>query len=640
MNRSRMVVDRIEFGQLFRFPMILRGVTQAMQPPRLVVGLLIVVAIMAVGKAWDGWVDTPTISPQGLLAPERSADQIADAQQNLRAIVAQLPDKDKKQFGERQLDAREVADAYERYYRYQRMSRVRSEVPAITLQAEDREFFRTMERIDEVRPRGVFEATINQVNASFRQVVLGVVTLEPMQIGRAFADVFVRTPVALWSAKPWFCSLFGLYAAIVLALGGGALSRMAACEYAGRERLRVNDAIDFALAGAIRLVFTPLLPLIIVGFLGLVLMAFGVVGFLPYADVLGGALYGPMMLIGFIIAFVLLCFAGGFIMVIPAVATENCGPAHAHERAFAYLLARPLHLLGYVVVALIGLAIGYFVVSLFIVATMNVTSTFVGAFPSNSALSVSGGFEIFNLEPRGPGEIHADWHSSTAAWFISFWQTLLVSFVAAYVLSYCMTCSTAIYLLMRRLVDHQDMSEIWRAGLVPGTLAPIPTPLAGTADEDEPARTSRSESMMRGLVRKAAKAGFGRGGEAERPTSPVDEKKDEPKKDAEPAATPTEDAAPKTELGPELLSKKEQKLAEAVVEDEPTPDDDKDSSDDSADDSDEEDAGEGDEQLDDDDKGDAAKKKGSNKKKSGQSRRKGGKKKRNKKKGDDDSGNE
>ena len=173
-------------------------------------------------------------------------------------------------------------------------------------------------------------------------------------------------------------------------------------------------------------------------------MAFGVVGFLPYADVVGGALYGPMMLVGFIIAFVLLCFAGGFIMVIPAVATENCGPAHAHERAFAYLLARPLHLLGYVVVALVGLAIGYFVVSLFIVATMNVTSTFVGAFPSNSALSVSGGFDIFNLEPRGPGEIHADWHSSWAAWFISFWQTLLVSFVAAYVLSYCMSCSTAI----------------------------------------------------------------------------------------------------------------------------------------------------------------------------------------------------
>ncbi len=551
MNRSRMVVDRIEFGQLFRFPMILRAVTQAMQPPRLIIGLFMVVAIMAVGKAWDDWADTPTISPEGLLAPERTPDQIATAQAGLRRIVAQLSDSARERFGDRQLDAREVAEAYETNYRYQRMSRVRSEVPAITLQADDREFFQTMETIDRDRPRGVFEAMIDQVSASFIQIVGGVVTLEPMQIGNAFADVFVRMPVALWSAKPWFCTLFGLYALIVIALGGGALSRMAACEFAGRERLRINEAIDFALAGMVRLVFTPLLPLLIAGFLGLVLMAFGVVGFLPWIDVLGGALYGLMMIIGFLIAFVLLCFAGGFLLVIPAVATENCGPAHAHERAYAYLLARPLHLLGYISVALVGLAIGYFVVSLFSITTLNVTSTFVGTFPSSSALSVGGGFEIFNLEPRGPGEFHAEWHTRTSAWFISLWQTLLVSLVAAYVLSYAMTCSTAIYLLMRRLVDHQDISEIWRAGLVPGTLAPVPTALAKSVDAEGDTQLTRSDSVMRGLVRKVARVGFGGQGHGGTSTSPV--------VSSDSTETPTSAAQDdSTELGPELLKNTDQ----------------------------------------------------------------------------------
>lgn len=574
MSRTRVVVDRIEFGELVRFPLILRGVTQALHPPRLVVGLLMVVALMSVGKLWDRWFDTPSINPAGIIQPELTTYELEESQRVLRNVVGRLDNSIRESVGllKREdvtegvpwpnLDARVIAEAFERQYRYDRAQRVEVEVNLQTLEEEDRRFFATMAEINGMRPRGAFEAVVEQVSYSFKRIVLGVVTLEPMEVGRGFSEILVQTPVRAWELKPWFCLFYGFFALVALSLGGGALSRMAACEIAGRERLRVNEAIDFALAGSIRLITTPLLPLLIAGFLAIVLMAVGVVGFLPWLDLIGGVLYGLLIVLGFLIAFVLLCFAGGFLMVIPAVAAENCGPVYAHERAYAYLLARPLHLLGYVAVGLIGLALGYFVVGLFIVTTLNITGATVGALSNNSALSVAGGFELFRLEPLAAGEFHASWHERSASWLVSLWQTLLVSLVAAYVFSYIFTCSTAIYLLMRRLVDHQDVSEIWRPGLVPGTLAPLPVKVHEHSSGDEaPAASapdvSRADSAMSGVIRKVATLGFGGKGDVP-PASTTDKPSTEAPVVAPAAEPPLKNdephAEPEVELGPELLS--------------------------------------------------------------------------------------
>ena len=68
----------------------------------------------------------------------------------------------------------------------------------------------------------------------------------------------------------------------------------------------------------------------------------------------------------------------GFPLLVPAVAAENCDAADAMQRAYAYVLNRPLHLLGYSIVALVGLALGYVVVSLAAATTLNFTLGTVG----------------------------------------------------------------------------------------------------------------------------------------------------------------------------------------------------------------------------------------------------------------------
>ena len=71
--RQRIVVDGVAFSQVFRFQKILSAITHAMQPPRLLVALFMVVALVAVGRMWDAWSGDPTIHPQGILSglPER-----------------------------------------------------------------------------------------------------------------------------------------------------------------------------------------------------------------------------------------------------------------------------------------------------------------------------------------------------------------------------------------------------------------------------------------------------------------------------------------------------------------------------------------------------------------------------------------
>jgi len=482
--RQRIVVDSVEFGQVFRFHRVLNAVTQAMQPPRLIVALFTVLALIAVGKMWDGlelnWKE-PTISRQGLfVAPGLYSD--ADKNDALRPIAERYFESVKHAHDlnasdddiplPANLNPRKVYEGVTAGYRFERRDAAEDEFPQLA--ERDREHQRQLAIIKSWMPMGPFEATVDQAARSLMRVIDGVLALRPYEVFGALTDLFVRMPVALWRIDPWYIVVYGFLSLLIMAVGGGALCRMSACQFAGRERLRARDALQFSLGSWVKLVLAPLLPLALCGVLAVILVAMGIVFFkIPLLDVVGGVLYGVNLLIGFMIAFILLTLGFSFILLLPAVASENCGPADALQRAIAYLLGRPLHLLGYVIVGLFGLTIGYLVVVLVAAATLNITGAATGALTSHSALSLTGDVWINDLEPAF-GDFHEEWHDRWAAGMIQFWQGLVILLIAAYVLSYVFSGSTIIYLLMRKAVDDQDPSEIWRPGLVPGTLAPVP----------------------------------------------------------------------------------------------------------------------------------------------------------------------
>ncbi|MHC4650734.1 MAG: hypothetical protein ACYTES_07730 [Planctomycetota bacterium] len=482
-TEKRIVVEGVEYAQLVQFPRILRAVTASFQPSRLVLGLLMVAALMTVGRIWDG--ATPDrVPPTGLLADEWAPEEAHQAQGVLRAVLAGwAPDVEQP---EGDLDTRRVLHTVQAAYRVERKQLeadlADAEDGPERLGARDEAYLATLEQIDSIRPRGIFEATVAHVTGSFNALVRGLVTLDLKEFFSGVQNLVVRTPICLWNHDKIFTIVYGLLFVLLVAVGGGALSRMAAVDVAQGEKLRLQEALDFALSGWQRLVLSMLLPLLIAAFLVVLLLVGGWFLMLPWVDLLGGLLYGVALLIGFGVVFLMVGYALGFSLLVPAVACENCDAADAQQRAYAYVLSRPLPLLGYGVVLIVGLVIGFVLASLFAVALLNVTGALLDAVTANPAVSGAHGFALFDLSPGRTASVPLQAHSEWSAWLVVFWQTVVVSLVAGYVFANYFGASTIIYMLMRQACDGQDMSEIWQPGVVPGTAALEPV---GPEGEDE-----------------------------------------------------------------------------------------------------------------------------------------------------------
>ena len=60
---------------------------------------------------------------------------------------------------------------------------------------------------------------------------------------------------------------------------------------------------------------------------------------------------------------------------------------------------------------------------------------------------------------------------SAAGQIIAFWEILAALILPAFAVSYYFSASTALYLLLRRVNDEQDIREVWMPGMVGGTMA-------------------------------------------------------------------------------------------------------------------------------------------------------------------------
>ncbi|MCI0674931.1 MAG: hypothetical protein L0Y42_04040 [Phycisphaerales bacterium] len=452
-TKQRLIVDGVEFGQVFLFPQIFRAVTWAFGPSRLIIALFMVIALVAMGRLWDA-VTQPNVHPtSGLEARATVADQQVHQEALRDGMRAFAPNE----LGADELDTDEALRAIRRGYEAERQPLTSDDA----IKRIDARYDSVIHPITDTRPRGDFEATVMHVSAEFDKIVWAIFELNPTKVAEGAVRLFVDTPRLLWTNQTWFAIFYGLVFVAVLAIGGGALSRMAALHFAAGEQLRMREAIDFAISRWGRLVWAIILPLMIASVLAVAIVMMGLLMEVPVLDVIGGLIYGLALLVGFLVTFLLLGYWLGFPMLLPAVASENCDGADAMQRAYAYVVSRPLHLLCYWVIALVGLALGFMVVSVVASLTLNVTKWLFGYWTNNPALIVAGVDNFKFLQP--PPEVPGPWHSRWAGAGIAFWQALVVSLIGAYVIAYSFGAATIMYLLMRRASDGQDMQEIWRA---------------------------------------------------------------------------------------------------------------------------------------------------------------------------------
>jgi hypothetical protein len=299
----------------------------------------------------------------------------------------------------------------------------------------------------------------------------GAIHASPLQAVAAWYALHIGLWRAAIQESPIVSIVLLLLLAPIIGVCGGAISRSVAVDTAASLAIGFRESLAFSLRRWLAFTFAVLIPLIFVAMLCVLLLAIGAATlFAKGVDVVGAVLFGPMLIVGILISLLLVGFAAGSSMLIPAVSAECTDAADAVQRVYAYMLGRPGRLLLYA-----GLLILIGVVAFMFVTWLTESSAELTARLSTAALPDARFSDLFDPGPN----------NSTATTIILSWVWLLRIIVAGWVASYFFTSGTLMYLLLRRINDQQDIREIWLPGLIPGTLAPIEAPEPGAADDDD-----------------------------------------------------------------------------------------------------------------------------------------------------------
>jgi len=319
---------------------------------------------------------------------------------------------------------------------------------------------------------GIYEATQVSVQQHLAEVVTATVELRPHAAVLSILDVVVGIPASLFAAgHTWFLVVYGIWILIVASIVGGAICRTAAVFTATGEVMHPRVSLRYTRQRWGQFLGAVGIPLIVAGVLTGVLMLFGLLFMsIPVIDLLGGVLYGAAVVIGLVLAFVLVGYLISGPMLLPAVAVENCDGADAGQRAWSYVLAHPLTMLGYLLMTGLGLVFGAIVVAGMLFAAVALTGALVSkGMVGSSLVPMVSDVPARSLWVWGVAEESATWHGQWTSGFIGFWLMVVRIIFAGWVISYLCTAATDIYLLMRWKCDGQEPDEVWWPGMIEGT---------------------------------------------------------------------------------------------------------------------------------------------------------------------------
>jgi len=295
----------------------------------------------------------------------------------------------------------------------------------------------------------------------------------------AMLNVF-HTPTLAGFAYLLCCALWAL---VVWSFFGGAISRLAAVSFARQENVSLGGLFRFVNPRLGAYFVAPLFPLLGSALVALLMAAVGLVMRADVGLLLAAIIWPLVILGGFVMAFLLLGLFFGFPLMWGAISAEGTDSFGALSHAYSYVYQRPLRYLGYAVVAALAGVLGLLLVNLFISAILEFTRFGISWGSQTDRLNA-----LTGPEPLGT-------LGNTGAAIIAFWTNCLRTVAYGFVFSYFWTSTTAIYFLLRRLVDAQEIDEVYmpdeqgRRGL-----PPLKTAADGLPVVEEPAAENSAEA--------------------------------------------------------------------------------------------------------------------------------------------------
>lgn len=252
-----------------------------------------------------------------------------------------------------------------------------------------------------------------------------------------------------------FYSVGGFWTLLVWCLFGGAITRITALRLGRQERVGLRDALAFARQKWCSYFAAPVLPLLAIIFLGLPLMAIGIVMRLDIGVAIAGLLWIIVGLTGLGMAIFAIGLLFGWPLMWSTVSTEGTDAFDAISRSYAYTYQRPLQYLLYVALATtLGVA-GWFLVAFFCDTMIGLTSW-----------AIAWGAGASTLE--SVRTVLADSDSQSGRFFLPFGANLIGlftncirSFVTAYSYGFFWVAAAGIYLLLRHDTDQTPIDDVY-----------------------------------------------------------------------------------------------------------------------------------------------------------------------------------
>jgi hypothetical protein len=310
---------------------------------------------------------------------------------------------------------------------------------------------------------------IDQVDGLMQSII----TLDFRGALGSIQNFFVTAPSWAIRVHPVFFAIFFLYFLLLWSIFGGAVSRIAAVQEARDEKISVRQALRFSTGKVLSFFFAPLIPIIIIGFIALVLGLVFAVTQAPWGLgsvwlIVVAVLFFLALLGGLVMALTGIGLVGGGHLMYPTIAVEGSDSFDAVSRSFSYLYARPWQLLWYTFVSLLYGAITYLFVRFFLHLLLWLTHAGVSMFMYKNAAD---GSSLMNAIWAGPTDVmklayDPDWAvlrtlQCIGAGIMAFWIYLAISMIGAYAISLYFSSSTIIYYLMRREVDATAIDEVY-----------------------------------------------------------------------------------------------------------------------------------------------------------------------------------
>jgi hypothetical protein len=487
MAENDQTIRKIDWKSVFPFIHLFRGFRLAIDPSKLVLALAAILMLYIGGRLMDAiWpvhsraMDQEIARYAAYVGDDFHAVRKSAAEDRIAAIRAAVSrTEDADDLGdvsdgfEDQLDKSVDAahDAYNKLPAEAKNDDARKARDAAVQRAYS-VYAQQCKELGEVKGEGLFIHFINYQIDQVDAAAAAATSLDALRTLDALRNFFFIAPMwAITQHYVYFTIFFAFYV-LVMAITGGAITRISAVQVARDEKISVRQALRFSTGKVLSFIFAPLIPIIIVVVIGLVLgvlsmfMSVGYVGGLW--SIVVGALFVLALIAGLVMALTSLGLVGGGHLMYPTIAVEGSDSFDAVSRSFSYLYARPWQLIFYSAVALVYGAITYLFVRFFLYLLLYLTHAGVGMFMWGTAYDGTSLMHAMWPAPTSPMNLSYDIAfpvlgtlHDIGAFLIAFWVYLAIAMLGAYAISLYYSSSTIIYYLMRREVDATAIDEVY-----------------------------------------------------------------------------------------------------------------------------------------------------------------------------------